>query len=160
MPHRRVSVELSSRETWNGYQAKELGMPLMNWKEEFSVNVRSFDAQHKKLIDLINQLHEAMTRGRGKDVMERVIGELVMYTKFHFTNEEDLMRDTGFPGLERHQQLHAELTRQVMEFQSAFTAGRTTLSVNLMVFLQEWLTNHIQGTDKQYSAFLKAKGVS
>ena len=36
------------------------GMPIMKWSEELSVEVNEIDLQHQRLIDLINNLHDAM----------------------------------------------------------------------------------------------------
>ncbi len=59
-------------------------MALFNWSEEYSVNVNGLDNQHKKLVDLINELHSAMKEGKSKEVLGKIIEELISYTKFHF----------------------------------------------------------------------------
>lgn len=43
-------------------------MPLITWSDTLSVKVQQFDDHHKKLIELINQLFNAMMGGKGKDV--------------------------------------------------------------------------------------------
>jgi hemerythrin-like metal-binding protein len=143
-----------------GSKKKEEMMPLLQWKDEYSVKVRSIDAQHKKLVDLINQLHEAMSSGRSKEVLDRVFSELVTYTKLHFSNEEQMLVENGYPALGAHKKKHDDLTRQVMQYFDEFKSGRSSVSLPLMTFLKDWLINHIQGTDKMYSSFMNAKGVS
>ena len=75
-------------------------MALLSWNDTYSVKIRKFDDQHKKLIDLINQLHDSMLVGKGKDVMGEVMNSLVDYTKTHFTAEETLMRLHNYPDYE------------------------------------------------------------
>ena len=41
-------------------------MPIMKWNNELSVNIKEIDDQHKRLIDLINILHDACWRVRVK----------------------------------------------------------------------------------------------
>jgi hypothetical protein len=41
----------------------------ISWGQSLSVGVSQFDDQHKKLIDLINRLHEAMKTGNSKDAL-------------------------------------------------------------------------------------------
>jgi hemerythrin len=48
---------------------------------------------------------------------------------------------------------------QVVDIQNKFKAGEAMVSMELMTFLKDWLVNHIQGTDKKYSSFLRGKGV-
>ncbi len=38
-------------------------------------------------------------------------------------------------------------------------AGKASVPVSLLFFMQDWLKQHILKTDRQYSAFLNARGV-
>jgi hemerythrin len=91
-------------------------MPLLTWNESYSVNVRELDTQHKKLIDLINDLHDGMKQGKGKEISGKVLNELVTYTGFHFKSEEKLFEKHGFPDTTKHKRQHDELVDQVMTF--------------------------------------------
>ena len=134
-------------------------MPLMTWKDEFSVKVSMIDQQHKKLIALLNDLFDGLREQKGKVVVERILGELVSYTEGHFSTEERLMKTNGYPEFAQHKIEHDALTKKVVDFQREYNAGRTNVPVELLHFLRDWLSNHILGTDKRYSAFFQAKGV-
>lgn len=133
-------------------------MALVEWTDEYSVNVPEMDDQHRKLIGLINDLHDAMRSGKGKDSIERILKELVDYSRIHFTAEEDLIEAHGYPGYQRQKESHAELTRKVLDFQTKFRDRQAVLTVELMSFLKDWLIVHIVGMDKQYGQFIKNKG--
>jgi hemerythrin len=141
----------------DGEEYLEAIMALMTWNESYSVHLLNIDAQHKRLFDLINQLHEAMAKGRANDVMGKILAELVAYTKTHFQAEEALLKSKNYPDLVAHQQQHHKFTEQVMQFQKDFGEGRTSVSIQTMSFLRDWLTKHILETDKRYSAFLSDK---
>ena len=134
-------------------------MALIEWKDEFSVGISSIDAQHTKLIQIINKLYDGMMRGSGRNILGSVLDELDQYTKTHFSLEERLMNAHGFPGYRRHKEEHDKLAAQVDEFVNAFDAGKKQLTMEVLMFLKSWLENHILGTDKRYSAFLIEKGV-
>jgi len=85
-------------------------MSLVKWSDEMSVQVPELDNQHKKLIDLLNQLHDAMANRRAKEVAGPIIKELIMYTVAHFRTEEQYMQRCAYADLENHQALHGRLT--------------------------------------------------
>lgn len=134
-------------------------MPLMTWKDDYSVKVKLIDQQHKKLIDLLNKMYDGLREQRGKEVIGGVLAELVSYTEGHFTTEERLMSTHKYPGYDVHKLEHHMLVKKVTDFQKEFQAGRTSVSLDVMNFLRDWLTNHILGTDKRYSAFFVERGV-
>jgi hemerythrin len=134
-------------------------MALLTWNDGYSVKVKQFDDQHKKLIDMVNELHDAMKVGKGKEVLEKILAGLIQYTVTHFSNEERLMKLHNYPGYEQHKKEHNLLTMQVSDVQKKYREGSAVLSQSVMTFLKEWLQTHIQGTDKNYSAFLNSKGV-
>jgi hemerythrin len=134
-------------------------MSLIKWKEEYSVKVAEIDEQHKKLIDIINQLADAMSVGKGRDVLNGVLAELVSYTEYHFETEEKLFREHGYPEHERHSQAHDELAVKARELKAAFDRGETKLSVDVMLFLSTWLNRHILDEDKHYEPYLVGKRV-
>lgn len=133
---------------------------LMTWNENMSVGVRVLDEDHKRLVAIINELHDALKTGHGKDALGKVLDELVSYTKSHFAREEQFFTKTGYAGSAAHKKEHEDLTKQVLEVQRKFKNGETGgLSLEVMVFLKDWLTNHIQGSDKKYGPYLNSKGI-
>ena len=47
-------------------------MALISWNESYSVKVKQFDDQHKKLVNMLNDLHEAMKQGKGRDALKYI----------------------------------------------------------------------------------------
>jgi len=133
---------------------------MFEWRNEYSVEIGSVDAQHKVLFATASELYNAMVSGHSKDVMGRLLDRLIQYTKTHFAHEERLMQQCGYPSFEAHKAQHDALTARVMKFQSDFQQGRVTMSVQLLQFLKDWLAQHIQETDRQYIPVMKAKSVA
>jgi hemerythrin len=132
-------------------------MAVFNWNSSYSVNVKRFDDDHQKLFAVINDLQEAMQSGKGSQVIERVVGELESYTRFHFSGEEALMAKTNYPSLPIHRLEHQKFIQTVAKFR---TEEITSQSIAALLFLRDWLINHIKRTDKQYSAHFNAHGIS
>lgn len=132
----------------------------MIWSESLSVGVKTLDDDHKKLVDMINELVDGITNKRRLEALTQVLDKLVHYTKLHFAREEDYFNRTGYPQASTHIQQHRTLIQQVAQLQTRLKAGDTSLlSLDLMKFLQEWLTRHIMDTDKQYKDHLNSNGI-
>ncbi|MDO9042814.1 MAG: bacteriohemerythrin [Desulfocapsaceae bacterium] len=132
---------------------------LMSWSASLSVNIKQIDDQHKKLIGMINELHKAMKLKKSNSAMGSILDRLADYTVTHFATEEKLFAQYGYPEEKAHVELHRKLVAQVVDIQKKFKAGNAMISMELMSFLKDWLVNHIQGTDKKYSSFLRQHGV-
>ena len=135
------------------------GKDYIEWKDEYSVGIDSIDQQHRKLVGLINQLATAVDYSTGKEFEQDALDELVDYTKTHFSYEEGLMETNGYPDFEAHKTQHREMIRKVEEVLAEYEKDPDTAMDNAKSYLQGWLINHINGTDKQYSSFLIDKGV-
>ena len=131
----------------------------VQWKEEYSVGIESIDLQHKKLLGLINSLQTAINYKTGEAFEREALDELVDYTKTHFKFEEDMMEQNGYPDFTTHRAEHELLIARVGEVLNQYQQDRDTAMQNAIDFLRDWLINHINGTDQQYSQFLISKGV-
>ncbi|HET9408990.1 MAG TPA: bacteriohemerythrin [Candidatus Sulfotelmatobacter sp.] len=132
---------------------------VFEWKPNYSVKVEAMDKQHKKLFELVNELSEAMRVGKGKHVAGEVLNRLVDYTVQHFSAEEKLMEKHKYAAFSTHRIEHRHLTDKVLAFKKDFDAGNSSITPELLTFLQQWLTNHIQVVDRGYSEFLNSNGV-
>ncbi len=133
---------------------------LMQWGPQFSINVQQFDNQHKRLIEMVNQLNDAMNSGKGHDALKSILDGLIQYTATHFADEEKILAQQNFPDLEQHKLAHKELVKTALELQKKFHGSSSALSGEVMNFLRNWLVNHIQGVDKKYGVYLNGKGIN
>jgi len=134
-------------------------MALITWSNMLSTGIGEQDTQHKKLIELINQLNDAMQAGHGADVLGKVLNELVNYTVFHFGYEEKLMGQHKYEDTPAHKLEHTKFVQTVGDFKKKFDSGNAVISVEIMNFLRDWLTSHIMKTDKKLGQSLNKLGV-
>jgi hemerythrin len=127
----------------------------MDWNDKLSVGVDMMDNDHKHLVGLVNELHDAVRAARGKEVLGKVLDGLIDYTKTHFAREESEMAKFKYPKAPEHIKEHTALAHQVLDVQAKYKAGNTAvLSMEVMAFLRDWLLKHIQSTDKALGTFL------
>jgi methyl-accepting chemotaxis protein len=128
---------------------------LIPWDSSIQFGLDNIDRQHRRLVELINRLHQAMRSRAGKTVLQGLLKDLAGYTVEHFQLEEKLMAKAGYARLSEHKQTHQKLVQKVTDFQRQFEAGNATVTIELMNFLRDWLIDHIQGTDRLYVSALK-----
>ncbi|NUN07754.1 MAG: hemerythrin family protein [Ignavibacteriaceae bacterium] len=136
-------------------------MALITWDDTLSVNIKKIDEQHKKLIGLLNSLYDAMLTGKSKETLGTVLNELVNYTVYHFTTEEEYMLKYDFPAdkYEFHVKEHNEFKAKAADLVSRFETSSAILSLEVFNYLRDWVKNHVMDTDKQYQDFLNQQGV-
>lgn len=135
-------------------------MAFMDWRAEFSVGVAIFDDEHRKLIALINQLHDAITTGASQNDLNAICDGLIEYTLMHFRHEEMYFDDWGYPDAAAHIANHAKLREEVFTYrQQIGEVDGANLADEMMEFLRQWLTIHIMVEDRAYGEFLYDKGV-
>jgi hemerythrin-like metal-binding protein len=128
---------------------------FVTWQAEYSVNIDAIDLQHQAFVSLIRQLQEAMLEGRGRAFLETLIDRLVQYTKGHFPFEENMLREHGYEALDEHIEQHRLLASQVLEFHQRIHDGEAVSNASVLLFLRNWLTDHIMQHDQKYAKALK-----
>lgn len=131
-------------------------MALLDWQESYSVKVPELDQQHQCLVGMLNRLHDALRAGGDPAAAQKVVEELVLYTRHHFAAEERLMESCGYPELEEHRRKHRAMEAQVQTFRQQLAVGGISVQLKLMTFLRDWLQKHILETDMRYSGHLSA----
>lgn len=131
----------------------------MPWNETYSVSVARIDNQHKQLVSMINGLHDVMLAGGKPDHLQAVLEDLLAYTDTHFADEERAMAQAGYSGLSGHQQKHKAMRAEVQRLLNAAGTTKSTVSIQLMNFLKNWLAKHICETDKAYMPAMKAANI-
>jgi hemerythrin len=134
-------------------------MALIAWSEAFSVGNPLLDSDHRILIDLLAQLHDATDTGQSRDVVGTVLAALSEYAEHHFHREEAIMAAAGYPGLDEHKAEHRRLETHVRDICGRYRAGeRGALSDSVVELLKNWLTQHIQVSDNSYRPWVERAG--
>lgn len=131
----------------------------ITWGEQYKINISEMDNQHKKLVDMVNELDAAMRVGQATKLVEKILDGVLSYANTHFVAEEKLINTRSYPDYSQHKQEHDSFTTKAVTIYKQFKEGRRMLSIDIMNFLSSWLTNHILINDKKYGLFLNSKGV-
>ncbi|MFT4765013.1 MAG: hemerythrin [Oleispira sp.] len=130
------------------------------WKEEYSVGIQSLDDDHKHLIFLLIQFNTAYDYDTSAEFERQALEQLVDYTRYHFSREEEMMQQADYPDLENHKQQHVKMIAQVEGFVDQYRREGHDCLNEVSAFLTDWLIKHINGTDKQYTQCMLDKGLN
>lgn len=127
-------------------------MPFIQWTPSFSVGNPVLDADHRKLIDILNQIYDAWQTHSSSLELGKLFDELMDYTDHHFSREESKLAARDFPELARHHAAHERLRELVHAFRSRHLAGHKAdaLTEEMAKFLKSWLMDHILEEDMKY----------
>lgn len=133
-------------------------MAFFPWSPDYSVGIRLIDNDHKDLVDTVNELHDAIEAREGCEAVRRALTMLAGYVREHFTREEQLMADYGYPALAAHKRLHVALRRRVHAIRLVHAEDPFRIDpAKLLDFLRDWLVNHILKSDLQYVPYMTGK---
>jgi len=135
-------------------------MKKLEWSDKLTLGVEQIDEQHQQLVQLANDLVSAVEAGYGEDVLDVVFKELREYTVFHFKEEELYMKEIEYPGRREHVVEHANLKEQVKQYQREMYAKKDVSPDEVVVFLRNWLVEHIILNDMEIAQYLKDKARS
>ena len=126
-------------------------MPLVEWNNTFSIGVQEIDGHHRHLVELINRTSDSLVAEDSRQNLKEVFEALLDYSVYHFSAEEKLMKETRFPGQKSHIVAHNEFARWMLEKLAMLHRGEP-LTLELLTFLYDWLTEHILGLDARLGA--------
>ena len=134
-------------------------MTFMSWDKTYSVNIRSIDDQHRKIVHMINELHNSVIKGLPRELLDRILVTLSITIIKHFIYEESLFKKHNYKHLNEHKKEHDDLAERIIEFNKKHTIQNETLDENLLTFFKNMMYEHITITDQQYIDFMSLHGV-
>jgi hemerythrin len=132
---------------------KDCAMPKIKWIEKFSVHNEKIDAQHKKWIEIFNIAHDRMMGKPFDDkaisIGEAALIEMINYTKYHFSFEEEFMKKIGFPKIAEHQKCHQAFILKLDDLALQIHQGTFVLDSEIIKVIENWLVDHILNEDQK-----------
>ncbi len=129
-------------------------MQHIEWVSELDTGIQVIDNQHKRIVEYINRLIDTRNT-HDKEQISLVLDELVDYTLSHFTFEESLMEEAGYPFIKGHKRVHQLFAKRVGDYLQRFKMGED-ITDELLNTLKAWLINHIKSDDNDYADIVRS----
>ena len=132
---------------------------MIEWNDKYSVNISLIDEQHKKLFEIINKAIVAKKHCKAtKDVLE-ILDEMTEYALKHFEIEERYMKEFSFPEYQNHRKEHIDFTNNTIDYKNRVVGGDLQIINEILEYLNQWLVNHIQASDRKYIDCFQKHGI-
>ncbi len=130
----------------------------MKWSDDLKIGVPEIDEQHKALIQAVNDLFDACSKGLGRKKIGETLEFLKNYVVTHFRYEEALQKRVGYPGYEEHRKIHTAFVSDVQKYADQFEKEGPTISfvASFNAFVSNWLLFHISREDKKIGEHIRA----
>jgi len=131
-------------------------MPIVEWSESFVLGIPELDEQHQHLVSLLNDAYDGFTTGISFEAIDGILGELADYATYHFLVEQACMRQNDYPKQAGHKEELGSFVVGVHRIAKEQQADHMFFLMEIMEFLNNWLTTHILQTDAEFGRFLKS----
>lgn len=129
------------------------------WSKKLFTEIVEIDYQHYQIVNHINLLYQKYLDKSSPRELLTVLLSLFEITKDHFSYEQKLMVQHGYPRTQQHIPEHTTLLNDLQKFAKAFENHTAEIDDSFMEFLRNWLMQHILQEDMQYVSFFKSKGL-
>ncbi|WP_421716969.1 bacteriohemerythrin [Arcobacter arenosus] len=124
---------------------------IIPWNENFCTGINQIDKEHKKLVEIINNLATEFAYNTFKLDINTIFDELIDYTKYHFTSEE-IIWDKYFKNQEdseKHKKAHNNFINELHNLIKLQKKKPIEEIAEITLdFLVQWLVSHILETDR------------
>jgi hemerythrin-like metal-binding protein len=129
-------------------------MLLIEWYKTYELGILEIDDHHRKLVDLLNKTYNMILCPTVKNEIHEILNELLNYTEYHFTAEEQIMKAARYTVIKTHVTKHNIFKKQLSELMHAYHSGKPHLHNDVVLFLWYWLKNHILKDDKELTDYM------
>ena len=128
---------------------------LIEWRSDFETGVEEVDHEHKELVGLINELHDALEGGAEKGRVSDFLGEVFARISAHFALEETVMRKHTYDQYEDHKADHEKLLDDLRDIMDDHEASETfDYHEALGHTVRDWFVQHFKTKDARLHAML------
>ena len=140
-------------------QEEENEDEIARWSDAFLVHIAEIDAQHEGLFNAMNRFYSTCKQHQSPVLIQQRLDELVKLAKQHLQAEEQLMQRAHYSQYGEHKKTHVTLLADLDQLLVRFKTREPESDMEIIMFLKNWLIDHIFRVDKQYVRELHRAGI-
>lgn len=123
-------------------------MALLQWKSDYETRIAAVDYEHRRLIGLINEMHQRLAGPGREPTISAFFGDLYAAISAHFALEEKVMREHAYPGYALHKADHERLLDEIRDLMDEYETSLDVASgSSLGERLDAWFLRHFREMD-------------
>lgn len=128
----------------------------ISWRSEWESGDPTIDAEHRRLIELGNQLLESSFSGAAPKTLKKRVAELIDHVASHFAHEERTLSEVGYPEKDDHAAQHAELVSQALALKNRVEAGECASEVLFDFLVGKVVRGHLIQYDLPFFPYMRS----
>lgn len=132
-------------------------MTNYSWKTIYKVGISELDDQHKKLIDILNELAHLLDQENNDTILKKSLDDLIEYTNYHFDSEEKHFTKYDYPFINNHLKEHKELRDKILDLKAKFQLDKQIAINELSKFTKYLQVKHMMLSGKKFGLYLTRK---
>lgn len=129
------------------------------WTNDYSVNVKELDEQHKTFMEILNRLIKAIEEKKVESELTGLIETLISHCRVHFATEEHYFKKFNYNDSENHIKEHKSFMEKINKFKETHKSREIDASFELADLLEDWLVSHSNNYDKEYTRCFNEHGL-
>ncbi len=126
---------------------------MYEMKDEYLTGIKQIDDEHRKLFELTEEAYQLLKNEFITDKYDKIVEILEglrEYTKVHFAHEEEYMESIGYKKIFTQKIQHRDFIEKIDNIDLEHIDENQERAIkDIIVFLGDWLVNHVLHTDKQ-----------
>ncbi len=132
---------------------------MIEWSDKYSVGISKIDYEHKQFIDIINKAIATKEHNDNPEELKEILYGITTHKTIHFSTEETFMTEFDYPEYKSHLEEHSDFCKKMIAYCNRVSDGDYQIVNEILVYLKQWLVNHILVTDKKYIECFKRNGL-
>ena len=139
----------------DGQEAEESAAVNLVWRKDLESRHPEIDRQHQELFSIANQLINLSIDGRQPDEITFTLDRLLEHTAAHFSFEESVIKEAGYPEAKRHADIHHELLAKARRLKEACRKEMLKATAFFTFFTDDVVLDHMLHEDRKFFSFLR-----
>ncbi len=132
---------------------------MLELTKDMIVGIPKVDEQHRELVKMLNAAQVMGMKAFSAEETKKTLDFLGNYVVKHFSDEEILQRQSGYPKCDWHKEQHkafiGEFGKLKQEFIANGASSKFTLQLNKAII--DWVIRHIKTADTEFGKYYQSK---